>query len=732
MKRPLALIGLTAMLVLAVCFYADFTVSAVISALALVGFVISLVIKKLRKKISPAVFFATVALTVVVFNMFSVLYVMPLWQRYSKDTESRIEATLCEELTYDGNRYYYELKVESVDGEKADFKMMLSSKEAVICKVGDRLSFSAVLNDTAYGKYLANRCYFSASVYSETDVYITPADERPLYYYAVELRSKIRSALYSELDFDVAALSSAVLLGDNTGFSEEISKNIRYAGLSHVTVVSGLHLSIITMLYYKVFGKLFKNKYIDAVATLLLVLFFLSLTGFGKSSIRAAIMLFVLILSRLFNREGDSVNSLGLAAILLTITNPYIVGDVGVLLSFSATFGIVAFSTPLENFLTRRLVSPEESLHVHINKALRKIAALFSTTFTAVMATLPVTIIFFGRVSLVQMISNLIILPFVQYFMLAVALTAVLHFIPYIGLITDIIAFVADLIGTIMLKLAEFFASVPMAYVRADYDFVFFWVFASLALLALIHVLRRKGKGLNILCGILSLLILIAGGVGHTLAYRNTLTLYISPAYSGQAVVLSSKDGNAVLACSGEIYNSYNIISILDTLYNEGKLMIISSKDNTASQNAADILSRFDYEEILMYDTDDSSEHAESIKASSAKVNDTYGDYFIKLWDKATLSIIERQGSVYQYLVCGSTSVLILPSYGSVLQIPEDMRNPDVLITSGMLSDMELLSFDTLISNGDDFTRSAVIDFFRLRDGEKLAVTDTITFDIVG
>lgn len=736
MKRPLALIGLTAMLVLAVCFYADFKVSLWIAALAFVGFIASLVIKRLRKLISPSVFFATVIVTVVVFNMFSLLYVNPLWQSYNKDEESKIEAILCEEGSYDGSKYFYELKVLSVDGEKADFKMMLSSKDAIMCKVGDRLSFSAILNNTTYGKYLANRCYFSAYVYYESVVEVTSAETRPLYYYAVELRDKIRSAFYQELDFDVAALSNAVLLGDNSGFSEEISKNIRYAGLSHVTVVSGLHLSVITMLWTKAFGKLFKNKYADAAVTLVLVFFFLSLTGFGKSSIRAAIMLFVLILSRIFNREGDSLNSLGLAAILLTITNLYVVGDVGVLLSFSATFGIVAFSTPMEKYLSRKLVFKRyvnnETMNNIINNAPRRVNVTISTTVTAAVATLPVTIIFFGRVSLVQIISNLVILPFVQWFMLAAAVTAVLHFIPYIGVLTDVVAFIANLIGKAMLSLTKLFASIPMAYVKADYDFVIFWLCSSLGLFLLIYFLRRKGRGLNIICGILSLLILIAGALGHTLAYRNTLSLYVTPAHGGQSVILSSKDGNAVLACSGEIYNSDKMIDILETVYSENQLMIISSVDNTASENAEDILEVFDYSGILMYDTDDSSEHAENIRASSENLTETYEDCTVNLWGKGTLSLLKRQGSVYMYLSSGSTTVLILPTAGDVSVLPEDMRSPDVLITSGMLTNMELLSFETLISNGDNLEQSAVIDFYRNREVTKVAVSDTITFDIVG
>lgn len=732
MKRPLALIGLTAMLVLAVCFYTDLTVMAVIAVVAAVGFIASIVIKRLRKEVSLVVFFATVMLAVVGFNLFTSYCVTPEQEKYHSEEFRNITATLCEPFTYDESRYYYRLQAESIDGEEADIKLTLFTKDVVLCDVGDRLTFSAYLYSTDYSGSLADGYYYSAYLPYDGLVDVEDMGENSLLNYIAELKEKISRAFCLELKYDNASLANAVLLGDKSGFSKEIEESIRKAGISHIAVVSGLHLSIITMFYHKSIGKCIKNKYINAATTVVLVLFFLTLTGFGKSSIRAAIMLFVLTLAGLFNRESDSVNSLGLAAILLIIANPYVVGDVGVLLSFSATFGIVAFSIPLEKFLTKGLLPVEESWYKRTNKLLRNAAKLFSTTFTAVLATLPVTILFFGKVSLVQIASNMIIVPMVKYFMIFAALTAAFHYISHFELVTGVVAGIADLIGTVMLSITDFFASLPMAYVKADYTFIVFWIFASLGLFALIHLLRRKGRGLRFLCGLFSLLILVSGGIAQTLVYSNTATLYIMPSDSGNMIVLSSINGNSVISCSGTVKDIVSTLNVLEALYSDNRLMVVASTDCSASKNAEDILSSFDYEKILMYDTDDGSEHAENVKALAEDITYAYGDFSVKLWDNAKLSLIMHGNLVYQYLNVGSTSVLILPYLGDVEHIPEDMRNVDVLITSGIVGNMELLSFKTLIANGDDFQRAAVIDYFRQYNCNKVSVSETITFDIVG
>lgn len=713
MKRPLALIGLTSMAVLAVCFYADSKAILAITGLAVVGFSVSLAIKKLRQLLSPAVFFAAVLLSVIVFNLFSVCFVKPLTDKYVDDEEHVVVATVCEEPKFESNRCYYELKVKSVDGNDADFKLCLCTREHNLNEVGDDLVFTASFYETVKGKFLSENCYLSANIYNLDEVEIIKAEERPLYYHVVELRDDIRRGFFLELDYENAALATAIHLGDKSHFTHDMEQDIRYAGLSHIAVVSGLHLSIVIMMYKKSFGKLIKNKYVNTAVILIILLAFLVLTGFGKSSVRATIMLLVLILSDLFNRESDSLTSLGLAALILCANNPFIVGDVGVLLSFSATFGIVAFCSPLTGFLTQKLKSPKKGVQVYLNKFLRSLASSFSVSFTAAVATLPVTVMFFGRVSLVQIFANIAVVPLIPYFMVASAIVVALHFLPWLEFLTNILACFTNILGDIILKLISFFASFPYAYIKADYDFVFVWIFASFVLGFIAYLLRKKGKLINIFCIILSLFILVVGITSHHIMSKDRLTFYVFPSTKEQTVIINGADGNAVLCCSDDNKGVDDIIEFIDVLHNDNEFLLAFNDESRSLENANRILNEIDYKEVLLYDK-------------------TKGDYVVNLWDKATLNVFYRKGAIYRYIDCNGTSVLILPRYGDVLDIPEDMRNPDYLFTSGVIDNMELLSFDTLIANGRSIYRKAVLELFENRECEKISVTEVINFDIVG
>lgn len=700
MKRPLALIGLTTMLVLTVCFYADLVWINLLVGLSLVGLAVSLSISRLRTKPEFPAFFAVILVAVTGFTMFSEFYVKPVQAEFCGET-AEVTATLLDEPEYYKGKQFCTLKTKTINGKNKNIRMMLRTKSEFRCEVGDTIEFTAELEKADYGKNLADKIYINAYTYE--DVNVTEAEQRPFYYYIVKLRQNIRGPLYMKLEKENADLASATLLGDSN-FSDETYEALRRTGLTHIVVVSGLHLTIITTLYAKSIGKILKNKYINALLTALIVFFFLCLTGFGRSSIRAAVMLFVLVASKLFKREGDSLNFLGLSAILLCF-NPFIVGDVGVLLSFSATFGIVVFGGPLCSFMTKGLNPVHKSKYPLINKSWRFMVELFSVTVAAVFCTLPVTVLCFGKVSLVQIFANLFVSPLVQWFMLSSALCAVFVFLP---VVSEVFAFVADFIGKAMFYVINLFSSFPMAYVKADYDFVIFWIIAVILIFVTAYFIRRNGKGLHIICVLMSVIVFASGSLGHIISSQNKLTVYVTPAKEGQSIILSSKDGNVLINTSDNDYTLNVTEDILEDIYTEKQLMITTTP---AEDNLSAL---FDYKEVLMYD----------------KISET--DCKILLWNKAKLIVFERNSQVYMYLTCSDTSVLILPDFGSAEDIPKEMRTADVLITSGIIDNMELLSFKTLISNGNEFRKWAVVDYFSNRSINAVSVSDTVNFDIVG
>ena len=134
------------------------------------------------------------------------------------------------------------------------------------------------------------------------------------------------------------------MLGDKDALDNDVLDNFRKTGTSYLIVVSGLHLSVALALVTKIIGRFTKRRIPLCVASIVVVIGFAALTGFNYSVIRAMIAVIIYQIGRVLLRKSDPLNSLGFAALAITITNPCAVGDLGLLMSFSATMGIILWS----------------------------------------------------------------------------------------------------------------------------------------------------------------------------------------------------------------------------------------------------------------------------------------------------------------------------------------------------------------------------------------------------
>ena len=731
MKRPFALIGLTVMSVLAVCFYLRNSWLNVIFLVSAFAFALSLVIPVIRKHISFPVFFASIIVAMLLFSGFTNFYVNPVQEEYAEDNTTFV-GTLREEIREKNNAFYYEVKTESIGDEKAKVRIMLVSYKPLICEVGDKLSFEGEIISAEHESYIADRIFLTAYDTMGT-AKVEKSEQKPFYYYVVSIRESIRNALYSELDTDNAAFGSAVLLGDKSALSDETTENLRRTGLSHIAVVSGFHLSVIVMFYSKTIGRLIKNKYINVVSVLLIILMFLFLTGFGKSSIRAAIMLGFIMGAEVLGRFNDSINSLGIAALFMCLFNPYIIGDTGVLLSFSATFGIGAFATNMEGFLMKPFAFMyKNKVGRFFYRSIRFIVSLFSCTFTASLATLPICVWRFGKVSLVQIVSNICVVHMLQMFMLFAFLATAFSFVPFLHWFADAFSMGADLFGDAIHSVVNYFASLPFAYVKADYVFVYVWIAVTIILFIIAYTVRQRGKGLNIPCLIISFMVLVGGCGGHILAERNNLNVHIASTNYGQGLVLGGYDGSITLLLTGENHVSDKMAEILEFSYFSERQMIVSTRGNSAFEDAFKLSDLFDYERILMYDTDSKGVYSAELEAVCKNVIFTQSDTHIYLWGRGELSVFYRQGSAYAYLTYGDTSMLILPSSGDVSCLDKNYHSADILVASGVIDNMELLNCNMVYATGNRTRREEVSDFFSGQDIKVFCVEDMEKLNIKG
>ena len=230
-----------------------------------------------------------------------------------------------------------------------------------------------------------------------------------------------------------AQLGAGMLIGATDGINNQTIKNFRTTGLSHVLAVSGSNLSIILAALTTLGVALSRRSY--ALLTILFAPVFTLFTGGEPSILRAAVMAIFAVGVRLCFRHVAGLNVLAAAVLFMLAVDPTLLwGSIGFQLSVAATFGLIAFSGPLENAL-KRIHLPGSSL----------LAATLGATF----ATLPIILLTFQQLCIIGPIANLVVVPLVPFIMAFVTVAGIVSLVFPMG------AAVAGLAGWATLRFVE-------------------------------------------------------------------------------------------------------------------------------------------------------------------------------------------------------------------------------------------------------------------------------------
>ncbi|MDO9580767.1 MAG: ComEC/Rec2 family competence protein [Bacteroidales bacterium] len=270
------------------------------------------------------------------------------------------------------------------------------------------------------------------------------------------IKSKIVSSLQKIIPEPKSSLLISLMFGSKNNLGSVLEKQIRKCGLSHVIVASGLHLSIITKALSGFLDILCMSNSLNFVFSFLFILSFAFMAGLTPSIIRAAIMAFLLILSRFNFRLYNSFNALLLAAVIMIWLNPMILfWDLGFQLSFLATAGII-FLYPLwkENSFWQQ---------DWFNQKGKIIRETLLSTFSALTFVIPWIIFKTDAFSLVSPITNLLILPFVPLIMMGGIIVGISSLLFYpLGLLFGALL---NLILVYFLGVISLFSSLPWSQI---------------------------------------------------------------------------------------------------------------------------------------------------------------------------------------------------------------------------------------------------------------------------
>lgn len=702
MKRLLATVGLTYLSVLSVVFYfANGTITNIIiifSALsAFVGIFFKVIKNKIRIKKSFADLLITVGVSAFAACVAIILYSNYIYQpviiNYS-GKELNIEGYICDEVQQNENSNVYIIAADKINGNSENVKIRLVSIVDLKVEDFDRITANFTASKTDEGYNLSKGIFLTAFYNEESDSLKSTGEKQfSLYSIAVSIRKAMKNSLDSLLPESSSSLCKAVLLGDKQALSNEVKDDFSKTGTSFLIVVSGMHLSIIVGFALFLLKKIVKNRYAVAVIILAIVFCFMAVTGFSPSVVRSGIMLILTYCSKAVFRRTDGLNSLGAAAIVLTLFNPFAVGDIGMLLSFSATMGIILWANKIEFYLLRklRLIAKYRLIKAAIN--------LISVSVSASLWVIPISTVAFHRVSPFVVLTAFFAEPIVSVVLICAMLESLLYLCPVISFLAYPFAFGADIFGKLLLKIISLFASIPYSSVNSDKPYFYIWLIFTALLVVIGYAI--KAKGFYVRCAVTaSAVVLTVGWAVYAIISNSTSTLKIYNVGSGVTASVECGSNISFISCGGTNSSAYQIIEDISGDFSSIDSVILPNTKLKYSKYLPEIISEFDVSNILVYDNTGDKKLLEKYGGAA----DTFGGdcrFTINLNPLADLEVINIDTVTYQYLNINGITVLFVPSKSDIAKLPENYRTCDYLLVDSNVKNSGLLSCKNVIFSGD-------------------------------
>jgi len=366
-------------------------------------------------------------------------------------------------------------------------------------------------------------------------------------YLPERIRNHIAVFLDKTLSQPARGLYKAILIGDKNDVPASVLNNFTKAGCLHILAISGMHMGLLAMVTIGIISWILKRSTwllmhahvlkIAASIGLLPLLFYALIAGLNIPVLRALLMATVFILAILFDRPGNLINHILLAALLIAIFKPWAIFSAAFQLSFSAVCAIGLIYPLFYRFLSKEfqtLFSVPASTVVscgHSPASLKRkipgiifkwVLSAFALTTVAMLGTLPLLLYHFNRFSLVAPCSNLLVEPLICFWSLILGLAAALC-IPHFPVLASIL-FTAGGFGlTTAERICAFFSALPYISLwlptPLPVEIVIFYLFLISTVLAL-HLRDKSRQKLFVLA--LSFFIFSSAAIAITFITRKS------------------------------------------------------------------------------------------------------------------------------------------------------------------------------------------------------------------
>lgn len=493
-----------------------------------------------------------------------------------------------------------------LDGRNYKVRLYYQNDEAI--EPGDRICGNVELRFTPKDS-AGNSTYHKGEGifllgFAEDDMELNETPRLPAKYIAAYLRKSIAQRISEIFPQSTAAFGSALLLGDDSNISYRDNIAFQKSGIRHVIAVSGLHVSILFSVLYFFTGK---KRLLTLLIGFPVLLLFAAVAGFTPSVVRACLMQALVILAIAVNKEYDTFSALSFAVLVMLFINPLTVTSVSFQLSVGSMIGIFAFSGPIRHYLQddKRFGKPKgKSIKARLK---RWFVGSVSVSVSALIVTLPLCAAYFGTVSVIGIVTNLLTLWVISFIFCGIIIACVLSLIwmPLgIG-----VGWIVSVPIHYVLMTARLLSSIPFGVAYTDSPYTILWIVTTCILLLVFLIIKRKSP----LLLVLSVTVMYGISLFMTWAEPRTANfqLTVLDVGQGQCVLLQSKEEAFLIDCGGED-SQYTATIALNALGAQGihKLdgLILTHYDKDHAGGAVYLTQVMPVSRLYLPDTDPQNE----------------------------------------------------------------------------------------------------------------------------
>ncbi len=330
-------------------------------------------------------------------------------------------------------------------------RVTITGKEFPVLLKGDKVTFASRIRSIRnfnnpggfnYERYMAFKKIFGTAYVRAGRLIILEKNQAMTPFRAISrYRNDMSSMIDTTLSGDPKKILNALITGKRSQIDRSLAEQFNRAGLGHLLAISGLHIGIVASVSFLFFiGLLSRFEFFlwhawtkkgAAMLSVFPVLLYGLLAGMSPSTQRAVIMVSVFLMTFLFEKEQDSINSLAVAALVILIVTPHALFSISFQLSFIAVFFII-YGLPKQG--TAPL--SKESGWIDIKN---KISQFLIVSLLAIIGTLPLVMHYFNQISLVGFFSNLIGIPIIGFIVVPIGIASAFlypfsHFLSSLGI----------------------------------------------------------------------------------------------------------------------------------------------------------------------------------------------------------------------------------------------------------------------------------------------------------